>query len=103
MKKSFVYILLCNDDSYYTGVTNDIDRRLHEHNHSDNDSYTSKRRPLTLVYSQEFNDIRQAIALEKQIKGWTRKKKQALINEDWEKLKLLSRNYTQYPPSTSSG
>ena len=65
MKKSFVYILLCNDDSYYTGVTNDIDRRLQEHNHSDNDSYTSKRRPLTLVYSQEFNDIKASYSIRK--------------------------------------
>ena len=100
MKKSFVYILLCNDNSYYTGVTNDIERRINEHNHSDTISYTSKRRPLKLVYCQEFMDIKQAIALEKQIKGWTRKKKQALINEDWEALKLYARNHTQYPPST---
>lgn len=96
-------MLLCADASYYTGVTNDIDRRLEEHNYSNANSYTSKRRPLTLVYCQEFNDIKQAIALEKQIKGWSRKKKQALINEDWEALKLLSKNYTQNPPSTSSG
>ncbi len=89
-----LYILLCSDGSYYTGVTNDITRRLEEHNHSDSCSYTSKRRPLTQVYCQEFNDIKQAIALEKQIKGWSRKKKQALINEEWERLKLLSRNYT---------
>ena len=102
MKKSYVYILLCSDNSYYTGVTNDIDRRLEEHDNSNSISYTSIRRPLKLKYCQEFNDIKQAIALEKQIKGWSRKKKQALINDDWESLKLLSRNYTQYPPSTGS-
>ena len=47
-----------------------------------------------MVYSQQFNDIKQAIELEKQIKGWSRRKKEALINEEWEKLKLYSKNYT---------
>ncbi len=60
-------------------------------------SYTSTRKPLRLVYSQELFDINQAIALEKQIKGWTRKKKQALIEENWERLILLSKNYKEYP------
>ena len=95
MKNYYVYILKCNDGSYYTGVTNNIEKRLAEHN-SDNSvtSYTFKRRPVELVYCQEFNDIKQAIELEKQIKGWSRRKKEALINEDWEKLKLYSKNYT---------
>lgn len=51
---------------------------------------------MHLVYSQQFQDVKQAIELEKQIKGWTRRKKEALINEDWEKLKLYSKNYTQF-------
>jgi putative endonuclease len=95
MKSYYVYILKCSDGSYYTGVTNNIEKRLAEHN-SDNSvtSYTFKRRPVELVYCQEFNDIKQAIELEKQIKGWSRRKKEALINEDWEKLKLYSKNYT---------
>ena len=95
MKNYYVYILKCTDGSYYTGVTNNIEKRLAEHN-SDNSvtSYTFKRRPVELVYCQEFNDIKQAIELEKQIKGWSRRKKEALINEDWEKLKLYSKNYT---------
>ena len=76
MKYYYVYILKCNDDSYYTGVTNDIEKRLGEHN-SDHSvtAYTYKRRPVQLVYCQQFNDIKQAIELEKQIKGWSRKKK----------------------------
>ena len=57
-------------------------------------AYTSKRRPVELMYCQQFNDINQAIELEKQIKGWSRRKKEALIKEDWEKLKLYSKNYT---------
>lgn len=95
MKYYYVYILKCSDGSYYTGVTNNIEKRFAEHN-SDNpsNSYTSKRRPVELEYFQQFNDIKQAIELEKQIKGWSRRKKEALINEDWEKLKLYSKNYT---------
>ena len=67
--------------------------------------YTFKRRPLILRYSIRHNDIIQAIAWEKQIKGWSRKKKEALFNEDWEAIKKLAKNYTEYPrdPSTSSG
>ncbi|MGB5007260.1 MAG: GIY-YIG nuclease family protein [Ferruginibacter sp.] len=103
MKYYYVYILKCNDDSYYTGVTNDIEKRLREHN-SDHavTSYTFNRRPVQLVYSQQFNDIKQAIELEKQIKGWSRKKKEALINEDWEKLKLFSKNYTDLKKNSSN-
>ncbi|MEO6252561.1 MAG: GIY-YIG nuclease family protein [Ferruginibacter sp.] len=94
MKNYYVYILKCSDGSYYTGVTNNIDKRMAEHNGDYAiTAYTFKRRPVELVYCQEFNDINQAIEFEKQIKGWTRRKKEALINEDWEKLKLYSKNY----------
>ena len=58
--------------------------------------YTFKRRPLELKFSQQFQYINQAIAFEKQIKGWARRKKEALINEDWEKLKEFSKNYTEF-------
>ena len=95
MKYYYVYILKCNDGSYYTGVTNNIEKRLGEHNSGDSiTSYTFKRRPVELVYNQQFNDIKQAIELEKQIKGWSRRKEEALINEDWKKLRLYSKNYT---------
>ncbi|HET9055403.1 MAG TPA: GIY-YIG nuclease family protein, partial [Chitinophagaceae bacterium] len=68
----YVYIVECNDGSYYTGVTNDIERRLWEHNTGYNkDSYTYKRRPVELKYAGHFTDIIQAIAWEKQIKGWS--------------------------------
>ncbi len=98
MKSYYVYILLCADESYYTGVTNNLQKRLAEHNDSTNKiSYPSSRRPLQLVYSQEFFDVKQAISLEKQIKGWSRKKKVALIEENWERLKLLSKNYKEHP------
>ncbi len=63
--------------------------------------YTFKRRPLILRYSIHHTDIRQAMEWEKQIKGWSRKKKEALFNEDWEKIKRLAKNYTEYPRNTS--
>lgn len=91
MKRYYVYILKCSDNSYYTGVTNDIERRLNEHNFGLNkESYTYNKRPLELVFSTEFNDVNQAISFEKQVKGWSRKKKEAIINDRWEDLKKLS-------------
>jgi putative endonuclease len=91
MRYYYVYILKCFDNSYYTGVTNDIDRRFNEHQNGENTScYTFKRRPLILVYCEKFLDVNQAIAFEKQVKGWSRKKKEAIINDSWEKLKELS-------------
>ena len=93
MKQYFVYILLCSDNSYYTGVTNDLERRLYEHqNGTDPKSYTFKRRPLKMVFSEIFNDVNQAIAFEKQVKGWRRAKKEAIINGDWHLLPELSKN-----------
>jgi putative endonuclease len=91
MNQYFVYILLCSDNSYYTGVTNDLERRLYEHeNGIDPGSYTCKRRPVKLVFHEMFNDAIQAIAFEKQVKGWNRKKKEAIINGDWHLLPGLS-------------
>jgi len=92
MNQYYVYILKCSDDSYYTGVTNDINYRLQQHQQGyDPLSYTYKHRPVRLVFHTEFNDIQQAIAFEKQIKGWSRKKKEAIINNEWEKLPNLSK------------
>jgi putative endonuclease len=92
MKQYYVYILLCCDGSYYTGVTNDLDKRLDDHQNGINpESYTSKRRPVTLVFYEVFADVNQAIAFEKQVKGWRREKKEALINDNWHLLPELSR------------
>ena len=91
MKSYFVYILRCVDGSYYTGVTNDYERRFAEHQDgNDMSCYTFRRRPVVLVYLSEFREIDQAISWEKQLKGWSRKKKEALINEQTEKLHDLS-------------
>lgn len=95
MKTFYIYILLCSDKSYYTGVTNNLERRIGEHFDSFGlCSYVSKRLPAKLVFSSACNDIKQAIAFEKQIKGWTRKKKEALISGDIELLKELSVSYS---------
>ncbi|MEE8483434.1 MAG: GIY-YIG nuclease family protein [Nitrospinota bacterium] len=104
MKNYYVYILKCSDGSYYTGVTNNIDKRFYEHqNGLIPGCYTHGRRPVRLVAAEHFNDIRQAIAMEKQIKGWSRKKKEALISGNYEKLPELSRTAKNRRPSTGSG
>jgi putative endonuclease len=93
----FVYIVECSDKSYYTGVTNNIERRIWEHNNEENPSgYTFKRRPVILKYCQRFQDITQAIAWEKQVKGWSRKKKEALFIEDWEEIKKLAKSKSDF-------
>ncbi len=87
----YVYILKCSDDSFYTGVTNNLERRLKEHKLGINKgSYTFDKRPLKLVYYEICSNAEQAIQLEKRIKGWTRRKKQALIDRNWDKLKEYS-------------
>lgn len=103
----FVYMLRCSDDSYYIGVTNDVDHRIAQHEEGlDPKAYTFKRRPLTLVYSAEFNDVMDAISWEKHIKRWSREKKEALIENDRETLQKLAecRNEThsKNKPSVSS-
>ena len=97
MKVLYVYILKCNDNSYYTGVTNHIERRIVEHNSGISpQSYTIPRRPVELVWVQAFSDPAQAIEWEKKIKGWSRRKKEAMISKDWDKLVEYSKNYSQF-------
>ena len=92
MKNYYVYILHCNDDSYYTGITNNIDRRIAEHNTGeDTNAYVYPRRPVKLVWFASFSNPETAIEKEKQIKGWSRKKKEALIAEKFELLPSLSK------------
>jgi len=75
-----VYILRCADGSYYTGITNqDAEARAWEHNNEPMDSYTARRRPVTLVFAEVYDRLTDAIARERQIKGWSRAKKEALI------------------------
>ncbi|MFI5220881.1 MAG: GIY-YIG nuclease family protein [Bacteroidia bacterium] len=90
-KLLYVYMLRCSDGSYYVGVTNDINRRIDEHNEGTNpDSFTFQRRPFELVYWQDFSNYHEAINWETQLKKWSRKKKEALIQEDWARVKELA-------------
>jgi putative endonuclease len=97
MKTFYVYILKCKDNSFYTGFTSNLEKRINEHNQGIHpESYTFKRRPVELVWFGMFTDSNHAIAIEKQIKGWSRRKKQAIIDADWDKLVLYSKNYSQF-------
>lgn len=78
----FVYILECSDKTLYVGVTNDYERRFDEHQNGINkNSYTYRRRPLKLLYVERFSQIEHAIAFEKQVKGWSKKKKLMYISD----------------------
>ena len=92
MKQSYVYIILCNDNTYYTGVTTNVYNRFIEHKSGLHiNSYTFKRRPLKLVYYCEFLDLNQAIYFEKKIKKWSQEKKKALIEGRFEDLPNLAK------------
>lgn len=95
----YLYIIKCADESYYTGVTNNLELRLLQHNVGwVKDSYTYKRRPVELVFSEIFTDYNLCIEWEKKIKGWTRAKKEAFINGKFDDLMKLSscKNETHY-------
>ncbi len=89
---AYVYILRCNDGRYYVGSTRaGLERRVAEHNSGTYGGFTRSRRPVKLVYYGEFDRIGDAIAAERQLKGWSRAKKEALIRRDLEALKRLAR------------
>ena len=92
MQQSYVYILKCLDGSYYTGVTSNLEQRIFQHETAFYpDCYTASRRPIELVFYAEFTDINLAIEKEKQIKKWSRAKKEALINDDYDSLPNLAK------------
>jgi predicted GIY-YIG superfamily endonuclease len=100
---SWVYIPRCRDGSYYTGVTLNLEQRLDQHYRSEV-AYVAKRKPFEHVWSDEFANIDDAIAFEKQLKGWSRAKKEALMRGDWLEIQRLARSKTEpRRPSTSSG
>jgi putative endonuclease len=91
MKNMYVYILECSDDTLYVGVTNNVGRRFIEHfSGIHEDSYTFKRRPVKLVFCKHFNSPTEAIDYEKQLKNWSKAKKLALINNDFNSLHELA-------------
>ena len=92
MRVYYVYILKCSDNSYYTGITNNLEQRLTQHHNGiDTKAYVYKRRPVHLVWSADFTNPNKAIEIEKQIKGWSRRKKEALISGSFELLPSLSK------------
>ena len=88
--KGYVYILECSNGKYYTGSTNDLERRLFEHWNGDGSNFTKKYPPVQLLYIEEFPRIDFAFYREKQIQGWSRRKKEALIQGEFNKLHEFS-------------
>jgi putative endonuclease len=91
--KNCTYILKCSDDSYYTGSTKDLQRRLKQHQNGEGANHTKNRLPIKLVYVEQFTRIDHAYYREKQIQGWSRKKKEALIEGRENELPQLSLAY----------
>jgi len=84
------YILKCSDGSYYTGHTDNMEQRLSQHHSGKIDSYTATRLPVKLVWAQNFHSRDAAFRAERKIKGWSRKKMEALIAGDWDTIIKLS-------------
>ena len=97
-----MYILECADGSYYTGSTGNLEVRLWEHQNGLGARHTAKRLPVKLVYCEFYARVEDAFHREKQVQGWSRLKKQALIEEHPEKLIEYARNYSQYPRAVAS-
>lgn len=95
--KGYIYILKCSDGSYYTGSTNNLENRIYQHQQGEGANYTKTKLPVELVFYEEYDSIVDAFHREKQIQGWSRKKKEALINYNGEILPQLSKNYSENP------
>jgi putative endonuclease len=96
-------MLQCADRSFYVGTAtgDDLWKRIMEHETGAYKGYTSRRRPVRLVWSEHFDRITDAIAVERKIKGWSRAKKEALIRGDWTEIKLLAKRRAGKPNSSS--
>ena len=90
---AYVYMLKCADDSFYVGTAtgDDLSKRVAEHESGAYPGYTSTRRPVQLVWSEHFDRIADAIAIERKIKGWSRAKKQALVDCNWRRIEERAR------------
>jgi putative endonuclease len=91
--KGWMYIFKCADGTYYTGSTNNLDLRLQQHQNGEGANHTKKRLPVKLVYAEEFEKVQDAFYREKQVQGWRREKKEALIKGNHGSLPELSVNY----------
>ena len=93
VKRFYLYMLKCRDGSYYVGHTDNLEKRLGEHVEGTSCDYTARRRPVTLVFLDEFLSREEALEREQQLKGWSRRKKEALIARDWDRLRTLAKRY----------
>ena len=84
---AYVYMVECNDGTYYVGSTHDLEQRVDEHNLGIGSQYTSARRPVKLVWAEEFEDVADAYAYERKVHGWGRRKRELLIARDYEALR----------------
>jgi len=87
----WTYILRCADGSYYTGHTDDLDRRFAQHQTGEIDGYTHSRRPVELMWSQDFASREEALAAEMRVKDWSRAEKEALFKSDWDDLSAAAK------------
>jgi len=94
----FMYILKCNDGSYYVGSTWHLLRRVWQHNNGGGAQYTKHRRPVVLVYYEEYERVSEAYGREKQVQNWGRSKREALINGRQQDLPWLSRASAECKP-----
>jgi len=104
--KGYMYILKCANNHYYVGSTDNLELRLQQLQNGEGANYTKKHLPIKLVYYEEFQRIDDAYYREHQVKGWSKAKKEALINHEYDQLVSLSNNYdskTIFGPSTGSG
>jgi predicted GIY-YIG superfamily endonuclease len=99
MNSFYVYILKCSDVSYYVGHTDDIDARISGHRLNKFDCYTSSRLPIEVIFVQTFATRDEAFIIERQIKKWSRQKKEALIEGNWEKISLLAKKEFRKNPT----
>ena len=93
----YTYMLRCSDGSYYVGHTDDLDARLSQHQRGELQGYTERRRPVALVWHQPFPTREEALAAERQIKNWSRAKKEALIAGDWDRVSEAARKPSKLP------
>jgi predicted GIY-YIG superfamily endonuclease len=90
MQDFYVYMLKCADNSYYIGHTDNLEQRIAEHKNGGYSAYTTTRLPVIVVFVQAFASRDEAFNMERKIKGWSRKKKEALIKGDWDEIIRLS-------------
>ncbi|MDP2828859.1 MAG: GIY-YIG nuclease family protein [Sulfuricellaceae bacterium] len=102
MKPFWVYILRCADGSYYTGHTDNLEYRIGQHQCGECDGYTATRRPVELAWVQECATREEALNAEMQIKGWSRKKKEAMMRGDWGEVSRLARSKSAHASTSSA-